>query len=390
MRWRCAARAALLAASLWTGTAAAEPYRLRADAYFSTPEPTGGLLVLSSEARTRSWVDAQAVVWVGSGSYPADVLVASVRAHDPDGKGDLRLGRMIVTAGAIRPVHVDGADVIGRAPWGSSLEIFGGVPVPVHYASRDYDWVVGGRAAQRVGSDATFGLSYLHMRQGGAVAYEELGLDAAAAATSFLDGAFSGAFDLARPGLTDARLSLAARFGGLRVEGFVVHRSPSHLLPATSLFAALGDIPSERGGGSILWRAAPRLDVSGEAGVESLGGELGGQFMLRGALRLDDKGEGTLGLELRRQGAPDASWTGVRGTARVPLSRLFMASTELELVRPDESRGRGSLWPWGLVALRLKPASSWEIAGALEASASPEHVAELGGFVRVSGALGGR
>lgn len=380
----------LTAAALFTGPAGADPYRLRADAYYSTPDPNAGLLVLSGEARAPTWVEAEAVVWVGTGDYPADVLIAAVRAHDPGGYGDVRVGRMLLTTGAIRPLHLDGADVIARAPWGSSVEVFGGVPVSLEYGAREYDWAVGGRASQRIGKDVTAGLSYVQTRTGGAVAFEELGIDTAAVVTSWLDGAVSGSLDLARPGLTDARVSLAAKLGPMRLEAFALRRSPSHLLPATSLFAALGDIPSQRAGGSFLWRAAPRLDVSGEAAIESLGGELGGQFMLRTILRLDDRGDGALALEGRRQSTPDASWTGVRATARVPLGRMFTASTELELAAPDNPTGKGVVWPWGLVALGFKPIRYLELAAAMEASSSPTRVGELAGIFRVSGMWGSR
>lgn len=346
--------------------------------------------MLQGEARAPTWLEAETVVWVGTGEYPGDVLIAAVRARDPGGRGDLRAGRMLVSTGAIRPIHLDGVDATARAPWGTSVEVFGGMPVTLAYASRDYDWVIGQRTAQRIGKEATVGLSYLHLRQRGAIAYEELGLDAAATPLRWLDGAFSGAFDLARPGLTDARVSLGGRLGGVRLELFALRRSPSHLLPATSLFAALGDIPSDRAGGSFLWRAAPRLDVTGEGVVESLGGELGGQLFLRTTLRLDDRGDAAAGLELRRQGAPDASWTGVRGTARLPLSRILAVSTELEIVVPDDPRGRGATWPWGLVALRLRPEPAWELAGAIEASASPTHVAEVGAIFRISRLWGSR
>lgn len=387
MRYNAIA-AALLSASLWARGAAADPYRLRADAFVMSPTPTAGLVVLDGEARAGSWADAEAVIWVGTGDSPANVLVALVKARVPGGYGELRLGRILATAGAIRPVHLDGAFVTGRAPWGTSLEVFAGSPVQLGEASRDYDWALGGRAAQRIGQDAALGVSYLQMRDHGALAFEEAGVDGSAVLASWLDGAFSGSFDLQRAGLANAKASLSARFGGIRLEAFAYHRSPYHLLPATSLFAALGDVPSQRAGTSVLWRAAPRLDVSGEAGIEFLGGELGAQGLLRGLLRLDDRGNGALGLELRRQGAPGASFTGIRGTARMPITHWLTASTELELARPDVSRGRGSLWPWGLVALRVKPAPSFEIAGALEASSSPEHVSELGGIVRVSGTLG--
>jgi hypothetical protein len=387
---RCASALAMVfAALLGAKSASAQTYRLRADAFAAAATPSAGLIMLQGEARRPSWFDAEAAVWVGTGAYPADVLIAAVRARDPAGRGELRVGRMLASMGAIRPVHIDGADMVARAPWGTSLEVFGGMPVTLQYAPRDYNWAVGARAAQRIGAIGVVGVSYLQMRSTGTIAFEEMGFDAAATPARWLDGAFTGALDLARLGLTDARLSLAARFSAVRLELFAVRRSPSHLLPATSLFAALGDIPSDRAGGSLLWRAAPRLDVRGEGAIESLGGELGGQFFLRALLRLDDRGDGTLQLEVRRQGAPGASWTGVRGTARLPITRKLAASTELELAAPDDPRGRGVVWPWGLLALRFQPAPEWEMSGAVEASASPTSTAALRGLLRVARAWRG-
>jgi hypothetical protein len=170
----------------------------------------------------------------------------------------------------------------------------------------------------------------------------------------------------------------------VRVELFAVQRAPSHLLPATSLFSALGDVPSQRAGASLLWRAAPRLDLLGEGSGESLGGEPGAQALLRATLRLDDKGAGALALEGRRQSTPGASWTGVRGTARVPIGRRLAGSTELEIVHPDDPRGRGSIWPWGLLALRYQPFLHWEVAGAVEASASPTALSSVRALLRAA------
>jgi hypothetical protein len=380
---RAVAGAVLLGASLCSGAATAQ-YRLRADTYFSAPDPVSGLVILSGEAK-QSWLSADTVLWLGpGGDHVGDVMVASVRARDPDGYGEARIGRMLVTTGALRPIHLDGIDATGRAPWGTSVEVFGGLPVVSDFQPRDYDWAAGGRVAQRISRYATVGVSYLQMRQFGAVAYEELGLDTSVQPTTWLDAAFNGAVDMQAVDLADARLSLAGRFSKVRVELFAVRRSPSHLLPATSLFSALGDVPSERGGGSILWRPAPRLDLLGEGSAESLGGLPGAQALLRATLRLDDKGKGAVALEGRRESTPGASWTGIRGTARVPLSRLFGASTEIELVMPDEPRGRGSVWPWGLVALRFTPHKSWELSGAMEASSSPTAVASLSGLLRAS------
>lgn len=384
MKRHVIAFACTLALWFFPERASGQTYRLRADAYASAANVPTGLVFLQGEARKPSYFDSEAAVWVGSGETTGDVLVMALRARDPLGRGEARLGRMMVSMGAIRPVHLDGMDAIVRFPWGSSIEVFGGLPVSYGAAPRDYTWTIGGRASQRIGHAGTIGLSYLHARNDGKPAFEEIGVDGAASLGRVFDGAFTTSFDILRIGVSDARISIATRLDPVRIELFAVRRSPSRLLPATSLFSALGDVPSDRGGGSILWRAAPRLDVRGEGAFESLGGALGGQFFLRTNLRLDDLGNGVLGLELRRQGAPSSAWTGIRGTARLPLNSRLFASTEIEFVWPDDPGDRGPVWPWGLVALRFTPTPAWEMSGAVEANASPTNTAAIRALVRLS------
>jgi hypothetical protein len=459
--------AALLAAAALTSSAASAQYQLRADAYATAAAPASGMLVLSAAVHDPplpprsgqcpssalfpkdSWLDADAVVWMGAvgGADPrGDVMVAAVRVHHPCGWGEVKLGRMLETAGGLRPVHLDGGSVIGRMPWGTTVEIFGGsqvVPLVAQDAtghdtgltSREFNWVLGGRLSQRITAGGrtwgSIGVGYLQLRDAGVKSYEELGMDATftpiSNSTGSLDAAFSGAVDLLTPTLADARVSLAGRIRSLRIEAFAVKRSPAHLLPATSLFSALGDIPSERAGGSILWRAAPRLDLLGEGSVEALDGGptdadpkatdskprfSGSQGMFRATLRLDDRGEGALAMEVRRNSVPaatglqtvawtgkSASWTGVRGTARIPICRTFFAaSTELEVVAPDDPGNRGKIWPWGLVGLtfntdrnsqclpqKAEPkAHHLELAAAVEAGASPTSLSAVTGLFRLS------
>ena len=385
---RAVLAAAIGASALGVAGPAEAQYRLRADAYYTAADPMAGLVVLSSETRHRELIDADAVVWLGSGDRRGDVMVASVHGREPHGYGEARLGRMLLTAGGLRPVHIDGADVIGRAPWGTSVEAFGGVPVVPELGEREFDWTVGGRLSQRVSTYGTVGLSYLHMRDRGSVSYEEAGVDALVTPTKWLDAAFMGAVDLLGMTLADARVSLATRFSKARIELYAVRRAPSHLLPATSLFAALGDIPSQRAGGAVSLRPAPRLDILGEGAVESLAGELGARGLLRTTLRLDDRGDGALGLELRTERVPAASWIGVRGTARIPITRWMLASTELELVVPENPGTRGKVWPWGLVAMRFIPIQRLELAGAIEAGASPTALYAVSGLFRVSYTFG--
>jgi hypothetical protein len=385
--WRMRILCAAFAAFAWSGRAGAEPLRLKGDAIAETRAPAG-LVVLEGQDKVRPWVDAEGLVWAGARSDPtADVMVLALRLREPRGFGEFKGGRFVVATGAIRPVQIDGASGIARAPWGTTLEAFGGAPVVPRFGDRAYDWLAGGRVGQNFDGRTIAGFSYLQRRTHGDISNHEVGADLAAAPARWLDFAAKSAYDLTSPGIAEASASIATRRDPWRFEVFASHRSPSRLLPATSLFSVLGDFPSQSLGGTVKWRAAPRLDLFASGAGQDVGGELGGNGTVRATLRLDDEGQGSLGLEFRRQDVATAKWSGVRVIATEPLGAGFRASTELEVAAPDEPRGRGAVWPWGLVAIAWRSGNGWEIAGASEAASTPEHRYEINGLVRISRAL---
>jgi hypothetical protein len=372
----------------------ADPLRLRGDALAETQgtsSPTG-LVVLQGEDSVRPWIGVEGLVWAGWAGTPSatgDVLTLVVHLRAPHGYAEARVGRFILATGAVHPVQIDGAHIIARAPWGSVVETFGGIPVVPRFGARDYDWLVGGRVAETVANAATLGVSYVQRREDGEIANEEVGADLAVAPAPWCDLAAFGAYDLTSPGLAEARASAAARWGDWRFELFGSKLSPGRLLPATSLFSVLGDMPSETIGGTVRWRAAPRLDLLASGAGQDVAGGLGGNGWLRATLRLDDRGNGSLGLEVRRMAVPGAQWTGVRGIAALPLGKGFRYSNEIEIVVPDSPDGRGVAWPWGLSALSWRSRTGWELAGALEASSTPQQRYEADALVRLTYALGG-
>jgi hypothetical protein len=368
----------------------ADPLRLRADALAEaqgTSSPTG-LVIVQGQDSLKPWVDAEALVWAGAKPLmTGDVLVLTAHLREPHGYGELRAGRFVVTTGAIRPVQIDGGYAIGRAPWGSTLETFGGLPVVPRFGSRSYDWITGGRLAQRVGSIAALGVSFVERREDGEISNEEVGADLAAAPLPWLDFAALGSYDVRNPGIAEARASAAARSADWRVELFASQISPGRLLPATSLFSVLGDFPSETLGATVRWRAAPRLELLASGAAQDVADGRGGNGWIRGTLKLDDESRGSLGLELRRVDVPGAEWTGVRTIAAISLGKGFRYATELEIVASDHPDGRGVAWPWGLSSLSWRSHDGWEVASAVEASASPLHRYETDALLRVSRAL---
>jgi hypothetical protein len=393
-RGRRAATVAAASTALFLGwvavDASADPLRLRADAVAETEGSSSpvGLVVMQGHDPMRPWLDAEALVWAGAKpSWTGDVLVLMMRLHAPHGHGELRLGRFVLATGAVHPVQIDGAHAIGRCPGGCTLEAFGGVPVVPRFGQRDYDWMAGGRVAQTIASVATLGVSYVQRREDGEIANAEVGADFAAAPARWLDLAAFESYDLVDPGIAEARASAAARLGDWRLELFASQLSPGRLLPATSLFSVLGDLPSQTAGGTLRWRAAPRLDLLASGAGQDVAAGFGWNGWLRGTLRLDDRGDGSLGLELRRVDVPGAQWTGVRAIGGLPLGRGFRHSFELEIVAPDHPDGEGIAWPWGLWALSWRSRLGWEVAAAVEASSSPIHRYETNALMRLSAPL---
>ena len=370
-------RVLVLAATIMSVPAGADPLRLRADALATTASPAG-LLVLDADSTPREGLSAEAVIWMAGAGAPGedrigDVLVIAVRAQTPSGRAAARLGRFVSTLGALRPVHVDGTALRLRLPRRFDVEAVAGIPVvPGLGTSRSWDWVVGGRLSRQLGDSGSVGIAYAQQRDEGRKSSEELGVDAGTAIGRRHDAGARVAYDLANPGIAEVALTTSYRRRAVRTELYAIHRASSHLLPATSLFSVIGDVPSQRTGAVVTWRAAPRLDLIADLGARLVDMNVGAELVGRARLRLDDKGTSVLSGELRRSGVGDDMWTGIRGAARIALPRAFSISTELELVRPDVDRGRGSLWPWGLAALGWDN-GTWQSALAIEASASPEY-----------------
>jgi hypothetical protein len=372
----------LVVVALTAGTpVAADPLRLRGDALGTTSAPAG-LLTLEAEAQAGTSLSAEAMVWTGGqvadrtagDDNRADVLVIALRARTADGRASARVGRFVESLGALRPIHVDGAAGRVRLPFRFDVEAYGGIPVVPNLAMmRSWDWVTGGRVARQVGDSGSIGVAYVQSRDDGRLVTEEVGVDAGTVLGDHDDIGAKLAYDVANPGIAEASLTASDRRGALRTELYASYRASSHLLPATSLFTVLGDVPAERAGTVVSWRAAPRLDIGADAGVRRVDQDLAPELVVRARLRLDALGTSALGGELRRDGVGDEMWTGARVAARIALPHALALSTELELVIPDRDRGLGRVWPWGLAALAWDT-GTWQAAVAVEASASPQDV----------------
>jgi len=377
----------------------AQPFRLGAELWGQL-DPNAGLIIVQGSSRKYPYIDAEALVWGGAGATQYDLsddaftfqaLVVAVKLRDPRGISDTRLGRFILSTGAVRAVQIDGGHMILRARSKTHVELFGGVPVDGNIEGRANDWMVGGRVSQGLGNKGMIGTSYYNRFNAGQRSDEEIGGDFALRVASWLDMAAKISWELVNPGLAEVLGTISAETASRVVRGelFVAKRMPTRMLQSTSLFTVLGDPGTLGAGANLRWRAAPRLDIWVNGALRDAEDDLGWSGYLRGVLRTDDDGKGSILGELRRQNVATSNWTGLRLAAVIPLFEDHDSTVglmpEFEIIFPDHpGPDQGTVWPWGRLALRWQPTPSWAIAAACEASANQVQRYDVRALARVS------
>lgn len=372
---------------LWSEPTAAQPLTLTLEGWGQTYRPAA---LGNFEARFHAypWIRAETQVWTGlsprESGGTGDVVVLAAYLREPTGHAEARVGRFVLTTGAVRPIHIDGGSVRVQNDQGTALEVFGGVPVVPRFASRAYDWMVGGRLSQRIGRWGVVGASYVERRDHGREVDEELGVDAALYPGRNIDLSGRVSYDLVSRGLSEVQASLSMGRVDRRAELFTTVRNASLILPATSLFSVLSDAQSVQAGMSGRWRVAPRLRVGGVAAYRGVGERHGARVRADATLWLDDEGKGALEGAITRDGVEGGRWTGFRALVYRDVIEALRLMAELELVRADDEGDGSHLWPWGRLSGRYVLFEHWQVSVGAEGSASPQFVRLFQGLVRLA------
>lgn len=379
--------------------ASAQPHSVGAELWGQL-DPNVGLIVVEGSTKKYPYVDAEALIWGGAGSpqyglrdneATFEALVVSLRVRDPRGISDARLGRFILGTGAVRAQHIDGGHLTLRAPSKTHFEVFGGVPVDGNIEGRKYDWIAGGRISQSLGKIGMLGGSYYNRYNAGQRSDEEVGVDFSLRAASWLSMAAKFSWEIVNPGLAEVLATISSQTNNRKFRGelFASKRNPTRFLQQTSLFTVLGDLGTMKTGANLFWRAAPRLDLTMEGAAQQASDQWGWTGYLRGVLRTDDEGKGSVLGELRRQQVADSRWTGIRLASVIQLFENVHQTVglmpEFEVIIPDERNSiTGKAWPWGRLALRYQHQSGWTFAAAAEASANKTQRLDVRGLARVA------
>lgn len=356
------------------------------DTWGQTYRPAG-VVQLEGRVKAYPWLSAEAQAWAGRSPSAeggnGDVAVLALRARDDKGRAEATGGRFVLTTGAVRPVHLDGGYVRAGIPQGFAVEGFGGVPVTPRFSSRAYDWLVGGRASQRLGAYGVVGASFVERRDHGRRIDQEIGGDLTLYLMRSLSAAGRASYDLVSRGLSEIQLTGSLGSSFKRLEAFVTVRNPSLILPATSLFSVLSNVPSAQGGLTGRMRVAPRLTIDSLLAYRAAADTYGIRAKVGARLWLDDEGKGAIEGELTRDGVQGAEWTGLRALAYHDLCAGLRLNGEVELVIADAERNGSRVWPWGRLSARYLFRESWLFSAGVEGSASPEFVKVFQGLFRV-------
>ena len=379
--------------------AAAQPHSVGAELWGQV-DPNVGLFIVEGSTRKYPYVDAEALIWGGAGSpqyglggneFQVEALVAAIKLRDPRGISDARLGRFILGTGAVRAQHIDGGQLTLRAPSKTHFEVFGGVPVDGNLDGRRHDWIAGGRISQGLGKIGVLGGSYYNRYNTGQRSDEEVGVDFSLRPANWLDMAAKFSWEIVNPGLAEVLATVSSQTNNRKFRGelFASKRNPTRFLQQTSLFTVLGDLGTLKTGANLFWRAAPRLDLTVEGAGQQAADQWGWTGYLRGVLRTDDEGKGSVLGELRRQQVASSRWTGIRLASVIQLFEDIHQSVglmpEFEVIIPDDRNElTGKAWPWGRLALRYQHQGGWSFAAAAEASANQTQRLDVRGLARVS------
>jgi hypothetical protein len=365
----------------------AQNFRSSVETWGQTYRPAG-LMNLEARSVLYPWVRAETQVWTGRPATQddptGDVVVLALQAREPLGRLALHAGRFVLSTGAVRPVHLDGAHVVAQTLGGTSAEVFSGVPVVPRFGRRSYDWLVGGRVAQRFGSFGVLGASYVERRDRGRETSEALGGDLALYLLRRLSMSARASYDLVSRDVAEVAATGALGSIERRLELYGTLRNAALLLPSTSLFSVLSDAPSVQTGANVRVRVAPRLSLDSLLGYRAQGDRHGVRAMLGGTLWLADDASSSLEGRLTRDGVQSARWTGLRTLLVRALRPDLRLMAELELVIPDRSAGRGSVWPWGRLSARYTLRERWHFSAGAEGSSSPQFVRLFQALMRVA------
>lgn len=319
----------------------------------------------------------------------SDVNLAYVEGRTFGRRLTLRLGRQLVTGGVARAMFFDGLFGDFRADFGLGISAFTGVPVARRFSNFTRgDFVVGTRVSYAHAYGSEVGVSLIHMLERGAVARQDLGLDARWKLWSVLS--LSGAFvwSVADARLAELDVGPRVSLGDVEIEAGYRRTAPDLFLPRTSIFTVFADTSRDDLGASVAWQTTPRLSLLGEARALWINGEAGYEVGARVAFRPYRSARSSVTAQYHRLSVPSNGYQHGGIGARHTLPFGLGLSLDLETYALDRPVRGQTLSFSGSASVTYALAPSWQVSGTLFAATTPTFEHRYEGVVKLAYVFG--
>ncbi len=308
------------------------------------------------------WVTAATINGPSQELLAADATLLFLQASFFHRHLTLTVGRQLISGGAARVLQLDGLNatvLIGkgfgvsgyvgaptRAPpvAGPGVDAYVQAPTVTRGVVPLGNFAFGGRAFWSPTYGTEVGISYNEILNSGAIARQDLGIDAHVGILSNLSLTASGVLSLVELRVADAQLGLSWQLLPT-LELFVngTRSEPDLYLPLTSIFTVFAYTERTAVGGGAFWKALPRLSFYGAYNQLWVDGGSGNQGDLTVTYRIAS--QSTVGLNGQLLIVPINGYSELRGwflqslTDRVKLS----ADLDWQLLQHAVNEGRDSV-----------------------------------------------
>ena len=241
------------------------------------------------------------------------------------------VGRQLVIGGAAKVFPLDGLNATVVSDGGFGLSAYVGAPTASKLTYPIGDFAFGGRAFWRPSYGTEVGVSFIEVLKQGALARQNLGVDARVVILPSLSATASADFSLAATRLVDAELTVSWHvLPTLELSAKAQQSEPDLYLPLTSIFTVFANTEREGVGGGLFWQALQRLSFFGNYEYLWVDGGTGNDVELGVAYRISRKS--TAGFNCHLLFVPLNGYTDLRAWAVQYLTEHVRLSADLDWI----------------------------------------------------------
>jgi hypothetical protein len=241
------------------------------------------------------------------------------------------VGRQLIVGGAAKVFPLDGLNLTVVSDGGFGLSAYVGAPTAYKLTYPIGDFAFGARAFWRPSYGTEIGVSFIEVLNQGAIARQNLGVDARVVILPNLSATASADFSLAATRLVDAELTVSWHIvPTLELSVKAQQSEPDLYLPLTSIFTVFANTEREGVGGGLFWQALPRLSFFGNYEYLWVDGGTGNDVDLGVAYRITRRS--TVGFNCHLLFEPMNGYTDLRAWVVQSLTEHIRLSADLDWI----------------------------------------------------------